>query len=317
MSLKRWSAGDKVNASDLNENFKIANDFPSGDGSDGALNISSGATNIDLGGAKVVIKQYTTIDITGTGYLTFSNPHASGTIIIFYATGAVNLTSTATALINLTGLGATAGTGGAAGTPGNDGTDGTNSYFENISFIKKEDTNLTKGGKGIGGDGGGAATFGTTARLTIASLYKLGSDINKLITNLILRGISGAGGGGGGAGNSATSGAGGAGGRGAGSLIIFATGAINFTGIINASGSVGSAGATGSATCGGSGGGGGGAGGFVAILGNNTLTNTGTVNTDGGVGGAGSNVVGTASGNFGGGSGGAGGSTPFVAGFLH
>src|SRR3990167_9608249 len=54
-----------------------------GDGTDGELNVSSGTTDIALGGARVVTKNYSSISITGTGAITFSNPHAEGTTVIF------------------------------------------------------------------------------------------------------------------------------------------------------------------------------------------------------------------------------------------
>lgn len=91
-----------------------------GTGADGALSSSSGATNIDLGGAQVVIKNYTSISITGTGGLTFTNPHANGTIIIFKSQGNVTLTSSATPNIDLRNVGAIGATtrGGTSGRGG-------------------------------------------------------------------------------------------------------------------------------------------------------------------------------------------------------
>lgn len=80
-----------------------------GDGSDGALNVSSGTTNIDLGGVQVFIKNYSSISITGTGAVTFSNAHANGTIIIFKCKGDFTVTSSATWAIDALGLGAAFG----------------------------------------------------------------------------------------------------------------------------------------------------------------------------------------------------------------
>ena len=82
-----------------------------GTGSDGALSVSSGTTTIDLGSNQVVIKNYSSISITGTGSLAFINPHANGTIIIFRCTGAVTITSSTSPVINLASLGSSAGSG--------------------------------------------------------------------------------------------------------------------------------------------------------------------------------------------------------------
>lgn len=83
-----------------------------GTGADGALTITSGTTTIDLGGAQHVIKNYTSISITGTGALAFSNPHASGTIIVLKSQGNVTITSSATPAIDTRGMGATTATDG-------------------------------------------------------------------------------------------------------------------------------------------------------------------------------------------------------------
>jgi hypothetical protein len=83
-----------------------------GDGGvDGPLTISSGTTNIDLAGASFLQKNYSSISITGTGALTFTNPHANGTRIIFKSMGDVTLTSSATPNIDLRNLGAAGGAG--------------------------------------------------------------------------------------------------------------------------------------------------------------------------------------------------------------
>jgi hypothetical protein len=85
-----------------------------GTGADGALSITSGTTNIDLAGVAVFIKDYTSISITGTGALTFSNPHTNGTIIILKSQGNVTITSSANPTIDLRNIGASAATDGMA-----------------------------------------------------------------------------------------------------------------------------------------------------------------------------------------------------------
>ena len=121
---KEWSGGDVVQASDLNDNFNRAIRF-GGDGSDGAQEISSGVTDIDVGAAQIYILNYTTLSITGTGKLTFSNQHANGTIIIIRVQGDVTLTSSQTAMIGLVGIGATGGAAVAANTDGAVGLQGS------------------------------------------------------------------------------------------------------------------------------------------------------------------------------------------------
>lgn len=97
-SVKTWSAGDKVFAADLNANFYRS----LGSGADGALSVSSGTTTINLGGAKFVVKEYTSVNISG-GTVNFSNPHAKGTTIIFRTLGDFNFTG---GTIDLRGCGA-------------------------------------------------------------------------------------------------------------------------------------------------------------------------------------------------------------------
>ncbi|NTW33736.1 MAG: hypothetical protein HGB12_14140, partial [Bacteroidetes bacterium] len=67
-----------------------------GTGVDGALIVSSGNTNIDLGGAQNFIKNYSSISISGTGSITFINPHSNGTTIFLKCSGDAVLTSSAT-----------------------------------------------------------------------------------------------------------------------------------------------------------------------------------------------------------------------------
>lgn len=114
-------AGDSGKVPKLNAVGQIDRTFLKasfgGTGADGALSISSGTTNYDLAGAQVFIKNFTSISITGTGKITFTNPHANGTTIIFKSQGNVTLTSSATPIIETSNLGASGGaevTGSAA-----------------------------------------------------------------------------------------------------------------------------------------------------------------------------------------------------------
>lgn len=249
-----------------------------GDGTDGALSITSGTTTVSLASAAVVIKNYTSISITSTGNLAFSNPHANGSIVILRSQGAVTLTSSSTAVIDMRGIG---GTGGVASAGSGSGA----------NFVMDDATHLGAGGAG------GASTGGT--QLTTRGLYLTSATVN-----YIWQGIRLAPGSGGGAGQSSDT-AGGAGGAGAGALLIECNGAFNFTtGAINASGGTGGTAANGGVGQRGGGGGGGGAGGMVAILYNTLTANTGTINTAGGAGGAGGTQgAGVGSGAGGGGAG--------------
>lgn len=105
--MYKWSAGDEITADRLN----LGKSF-GGDGSDGALSISSGTTTLDLGGAAVVVKNYTSISITGDGKLAFSNPGDNGTIIILKSQGDVVITSSTVPCIDAAGMGAAGGSGG-------------------------------------------------------------------------------------------------------------------------------------------------------------------------------------------------------------
>lgn len=238
-----------------------------GTGADGALSISSGTTNIDLSNAAVLIKNYTSISIIGTGALTFTNPSTSGTIVIFKSQGAVSLTSSAAPMIDLRLLGA-AGGAGFSGANGN-GTVGSKA----VSTV----------GTCLGGTGGVSGTtvnaggVGTNIVMTLAGM----------IASKQIPVFAGAGGGGGG---TSTGSVGGAGGKGAGGIYIECGGALNFT----TAGGISIAGAAGVAGSGGtnSGGGGGGASGSCVILYTTLTAASGTVTVTAGAGAGGSGTGG-------------------------
>lgn len=259
-----------------------------GDGSDGALTISSGTTTIDLASAAVVVKNYTSISITGTGKLAFSNPGTNGTLIILKSQGNVTLTSSQAPMIDASGMG---GAGGASVTstsnnnvniPGNNGNDGIGAII----------------GGGAGTAGGASTTVG------VGGTYA----ITKTISKFLMKYAGAYCGGGGGSGSALwvtaqTSGVSGAGGNGGGGLIIECAGALNFTtasGISVAGANGGSGVSNGSGTNGG--GGGGGAGGLFLCLYNTLTAASGTVTVTGGTGGnCGGNTGGDSSNGGGGG----------------
>jgi hypothetical protein len=257
-----------------------------GTGADGALTVSSGTTNFDLAGASYFEKNFTSISITGTGAVTFTNPSAAGTKIIFKSQGAVTITTSATRAIDLRNLGATGGAGAAAGT-GTSGTNATN-WIAGLVGGGNGGGPGAAGADGAGGAGGSSASNAGTAGGGGGGGAAGGSPgstayFNSLSAQYILAySRPGAGGGGGGSGNNGAL-TGGNGSRGAGSLDIECNGALNYTGTIDATGAAGANGASGGGR--GSGGGGGGAGGTVVILATSITANSGTTNVGGGAGG--------------------------------
>jgi hypothetical protein len=259
-----------------------------GTGADGALSITSGATTLNLGGAAVFIKNYTSISITGSGVLNFSNPNPNGTIIILKSQGNVTLTSSATPMLDASGMGAAPSSNAGQGT---------------------EDVIAASGG---GGSTGGSSAAGAGAAGT-AVFYPLNIAGKKI--RVVPGGSAGAGAAS--ANGGAGSANGGVGGAGGGALIVECAGALDFTTTsgISVAGLTGSAGTNGSTDQGGGGGGGGGAGGTCALIYNSLTANTGSVTVSGGGGGTGGNH-GTNSAGYtsAGGGGGAGGSNLYGGG---
>lgn len=282
VTLDATGALPAVSAANLT-NFTFSSWTFGGDGSDGALDTSGAPVAINLGGARFVVKNYTTINVA-TNNLTFTNPHANGTVIVLKATGNVTISST----INTQSAGAAGGAGGTGGaTNGTDGTPASNfATYTSDGTVINGVKGVNNGAGGVGGKKGGSTYF---------------TPMNASLQ-------PGSGGGGGGSGTNAAS-AGGAGGDGAGALYIECGGALNFTGTITASGKDGGAGTYGGTQNGGGGGGGGG-GASVLILWNTLTAKSGTISITGGTGGDGGSGNGTNSG----GSGGGGAGTPISAG---
>lgn len=277
--LIRATAGGKIPGSFLDVGF-------GGNGSDGALAITTGTRTIDLGGEPIVTKNYTSISITGDGVLAFSNPHANGSIVNLKSQGDVILTSSATPMIDMRLMGAIYGAGGA--TSQATGAIGSSGFTTTAASINA-------GNLASAGNSAGAAT--SSAGTILWTPLQLPGKT--------LRVFTGAGGGGGSAALGTGNFAGGRGGRGGGGIYIECGGALNFTTAsgINVSGENGVAGTGPSTTNGnGGGGGGGGAGGSCVILYNTLTAKTGTVIVAGGTGGVGGNNTGctSPSGNTGG-----------------
>ena len=240
-----------------------------GDGTDGALSITSGTTTIDLANAAVVVKNYTSISITGTGKLAFSNPNTNGTIIVLKSQGNVTLTSSQTPMIDASALGAA---GGAAVT-----NNGTNSNGNSGSAAYSPIFLVGAGGAGV---------HNTT---TAVSGGTIGAQSKSQNVNLLRYTIvaPGSGGGSGASSDVASSNAvSGKGGKGGAGLIIECNGAWNFTTAsgISVAGEAGGNGSYAGSRGYAQGGSGGGGGTFIALY--KTLTaNSGTVTVTGGAAG--------------------------------
>lgn len=256
-----------------------------GTGADGALTISSGTTTINLGGAAKLIKNYSSISITGTGVLNFSNPNANGTIVILKSAGNVTLTSSSAPMLDCSGLGASGGSGGAAGAshPGIVGNSGICALGVAPS--------------------GGSAPSGTTGGVAGTAIALVP---NQTVLYRTFQWFVGAGASGGSSGQGASAGAGGNGGAGGGFLMIECGGAWNFTTAngISVAGIAGSNGSQGSSTSGQGAGGGGGGAGMCMVLYTSLTANSGTINVSGGGAGTGASAGGSGGANGGGGGGG-------------
>ncbi len=250
-----------------------------GTGANGALTATSGATNIDLGSASVAILNYTSVSITGTGYITFSNVAAGGTIIIMKSQGNVTITTSATSAFVLKGMGASGGTagsgGGSTGATNGNPSGGAGLAGNGTWGLSSHSTSAGNAGNGsvfgpwINALSMTAATGATTsANASAGTVSGVNSNLQQLQKYYVYPG-------GGGSGNQGGSGGtGGAGGAGGGALYIECAGALNFTATINANGGAPTAGTAGVY-------GGGGGGGAVQIFYNILTANSGTITVAG------------------------------------
>lgn len=257
-----------------------------GTGTDGALTVTSGTTNIDLGGASVFIKNYSSISITGTGAISFSNPAAGGTLIIFKCAGNCTITSSANPVMDLTGLGSAGGT-----------TNGTGQAFGQWTLGNITGGTTGTNSSGAHGGGGGASSTangngnGTNSNGGLAPTFLAGKPSDAYIRYPVVPGSGGGGGQQSGTADTLT------GGRGGGAIVFEVAGALNITSAFQSNGGAGTS--TGNA---GNGGGGGGGGGFFFFIYNTLIANAATFTTNAGGGGTGGTGGGTGGGGAAGGS---------------
>jgi hypothetical protein len=272
--IKNFTSGATIGAQAVNLQPKFG-----GTGADGALNISSGTTTVNLGGANYFVLNYTTISITGTAKLAFSNPAATGCIIVIKCQGNCVITSTQPG-IDASGMGGQGGNGGTGSQNGSAGNQGIG-IFDDLTTH-------------FGGAGLKAGTPGAAGTVYVANTIQFYTRFAYQIIRF-LRGVACGSGGGGGAGNSGGAAGvqnGGAGGSGGAGLILEVAGALNFTGYISVAGKDGGSAADIGLTNGNvfsGAGGGGGAGGFALVLYNSLTANSGTILSNGGAGGKGGN----------------------------
>lgn len=288
-----------------------------GDGSDGNVVISSGATTLTRD------MYYNNLTINGTGGIIVNGYRIFvKEILDLSAAPTISIRRLASAGGNATG--ATAGSGGGAGATGsllsgslgaNGGSGNTGAGTVGVSAISAS-TNNGGGGAGGGSDGGqggapalaaGANAGATTTTNTQNSFLK--PEINFFRGTNAITGGSGGAGGGGGTGDGVNAGGGGGGGGAGGSVLTIYARTINKSSITanRAISSYGRDGGNGGNGVGGNaGGGGGGAGGgggwiyicYAELIG--STTTLGVIDASGGNGGIGGNGVGTGRGGRGG-----------------
>lgn len=225
-----------------------------GDGSDGALSVTSGTTTLSFSGRQNLVKNYTSINISGTGALAFTASNSYGSVATLRSQGDCTITSSATRAIDLRRM------GGEGGSPGAGGQRGGASF------------GIIASRQFAGGTGGatGVPTPGGVAFANYGGYFDYSSSSFNIQQSRRFLVVPGPGGGGGDI----------AGGDGGGSIILECAGALNITGTIDVSGTDGVSGTFG--------GGGGGAGGMIVILYKTLTADSGTYTISGGAGGNGS-----------------------------
>lgn len=263
-----------------------------GTGADGTLSCSSGVTTINLGSVTFFEKNYSSISITGTCQVNFSNPATSGTIVILKSQGNTTVTSATVPALDLRALGSLQGSGG-TGTPSGTGGGGSGG----ASMLAAGTVGVSGGNIGVTGPPTAGTTFGkwiysltgtsetgggvsptcnsSAPGLSTSPALPTTNSIPNVLRFYVMPGT------GGGGACPGTSGNGGDGGRGGGALYMEVGGNLNITSTIDSSGSTSPSTATASQGCGGGGGGG-----VIEIIYNYLTANSGTYTVSGGVSGS-------------------------------
>lgn len=141
-----------------------------GTGVDGSLALTTGTTTVNLGNAALYVKNYSSLSITGTGNLAFSNPNTNGTVVIFRVQGDVTLTGSNVPLIDLRSMG---GAGGASASGAGTGGGGAGAiYIECGGNFNATGTIYAQGTAAVNNSGGTAlGTSGGGAGGTIWIIY--------------------------------------------------------------------------------------------------------------------------------------------------
>jgi hypothetical protein len=205
---------DDVSDDDVNNRINInlgaLMRYNFGDGSDGALVFNTGTVGIDLNFQKVVIKQYSSISITGNGSLSFTNPHDDGTLIIFLVKGDCVLTSSG--MIDLRNLGGKGGVGQQHGRgffpimggrvynsfvrqkPLNQGTGGASAVNEpnvDFDFTREDIVEAATPMTANGGRGGGGLLILVGGNLTVSNTMSIDASGGNGTTTTDSRNTSG------------------------------------------------------------------------------------------------------------------------------
>lgn len=255
------SAGDTATATQHNNlRTDVINAYELyGDGTDGALNVTSGTTTLDFNNLPTLTKNYTSVNISAGATLAFSNVPAQGGIFFMLCQGDVTIAGT----VNLSSCGSDGGavatvsrtSDGATASAGNDATEPVNNLQQVRAGQNGNGYAAASGGYANTSGGSGGANVIATSTASSATgtggATAAASGVPVAITTAIRNVIStlgitvgpGAGGGSGGVAvevNSYSSGTfsatSGAGGKGGGGLVIGCGGTFTFTGTINLSG---------------------------------------------------------------------------------
>ena len=270
--------------------------FIGGDGSDGALNVTSGTTTLTVD----KIYNYSSINISSGATLTTGGA-LIGKVLRIKCLGNCTIEGT----IDLDEKGNAGASGGAsihsASVSGNDGDSALPKMLQPDGNGGTKGTSNDSGGggsgatyisKGTDGTNGASGALGGTADEIVANNFFDSFDIDYIQDTNFTKISLGQGGAGGASGGgdvfTGISGKGGDGGIGGGSIFLTVAGNIDITSAtIDCNGEDGEDGGDGTVNTGAGGGGGAGTGGTILILYNGILTGSATLNVAGGTGGTG------------------------------